>query len=146
METGETAKAEAAILAGLKFCERCGGSIPEKMFHDGHALHAELKPNRVLSDAGYRTWGESFGDQMAMWTSLRDWDRALRLLAETNGNLNQSNAHFYYPPFLWRNGEKVEIPENDRKGRRGKYSHDLMTAEALGFLNEVIDRVRAGEF
>jgi hypothetical protein len=78
------------------------GSAPVKMFetatsweiaaHEaGHALHAELKPNRDFSDPGYRAWTESFADQMAMWASLRDEDRLLKLLAETNGNLNRSN-------------------------------------------------------
>jgi hypothetical protein len=58
----------------------------------GHALHHAIKPNADLLHPGYHTWSESFSDQMAMWTSLRDWDRLLRLLAETNGDLNQSNA------------------------------------------------------
>ena len=78
-------------------------SAPVKMFematswevaaHEaGHALHAELKPNRDFTHKGYGTWGESFSDQMEMWTSLRDGDRLRRLLAETNGDLNRSNA------------------------------------------------------
>jgi hypothetical protein len=78
-------------------------SAPVKMFetatsweiaaHEaGHALHAELKPNHDLTDRGYHTWSESFSDQMAMWASLRDSDRLSSLLAETNGDLNQSNS------------------------------------------------------
>jgi len=58
----------------------------------GHALHDAIKPNSVKNDPGYRTWSESLSDQIAMWTSLRDGDRILRLLAETNGELNRSNA------------------------------------------------------
>lgn len=58
----------------------------------GHALHAQLKPNRDYADSGYRTWSESFGDQIAMWSSLLDADRALGLVAETNGDLDQSNG------------------------------------------------------
>jgi len=58
----------------------------------GHALHRAIKPNADVLHLGYQSWSESFGDQMEMWTSLRDRDRALRLLAETNGDLNQSNA------------------------------------------------------
>jgi hypothetical protein len=58
----------------------------------GHALHHAIKPNADLTHPGYKSWSESFGDQMAMWTSLRDRDRLLRLLAETNGDLNRSNA------------------------------------------------------
>ncbi len=50
------------------------------------------------------------------------------------GYLNQSNAHHYYPPFLWRNEEKELYPDNPEK--RTHYSHDLMTDEALGFIRE----------
>jgi hypothetical protein len=39
VESPETAKAEAGLLASLKFCERCKASIPESEFRDGHALH-----------------------------------------------------------------------------------------------------------
>ncbi|HEX2485584.1 MAG TPA: hypothetical protein VHQ66_09800, partial [Myxococcota bacterium] len=58
----------------------------------GHALHAVLKPNIDKTDPGYRTWGESFGDQTAMWTSLLDSGRVRRLLAETGGDLNRSSS------------------------------------------------------
>jgi hypothetical protein len=57
----------------------------------GHAIHHPLKPNVSQINHGYNTWGESFADQIAMWTSLRNPDRVQKLLAGTNGNLNQSN-------------------------------------------------------
>ena len=60
------------------------------------------------------------------------------------GYLNQSNAHNYYPTYLWRNDQQVKLPGNvisdhpDARGRvsteRVTYSHDLMTDEALGFV------------
>ncbi|MDP7497019.1 MAG: sulfatase-like hydrolase/transferase, partial [Roseibacillus sp.] len=54
---------------------------------------------------------------------------------------NQGFAHFYYPEFLWRNGEKVLFPKNHdlrvngeyRKGA-GSYSHDELVKEALGWV------------
>jgi len=57
----------------------------------GHAVHHTLKPNADPSDHGFRTWGESYADQTAMWTSLRDPDRARSLLTDTNGDLTASN-------------------------------------------------------
>lgn len=48
------------------------------------------------------------------------------------GYLNQSNAHHYYPPFLWRNREKVLYPDNPEK--RTHYSHDLFTTEGIEFI------------
>lgn len=58
----------------------------------GHALHGALKPNRDWSNPGYRTWSESFSDQLEMWASLRDPRRIRYLLATTGGNFNQRNA------------------------------------------------------
>lgn len=50
------------------------------------------------------------------------------------GYLNQSNAHHYYPPFLWKNEQKVLFPENPTS--RTHYSHDLFTEHALNFIND----------
>lgn len=62
------------------------------------------------------------------------------------GYLDQGQAHNYYPPFLWRNKEKVFLKGNvltnslvDRKRVskiRTTYSHDLITAEALNFIKK----------
>jgi uncharacterized sulfatase len=62
------------------------------------------------------------------------------------GYLDQGLAHNYYPPFLWRNKEKVQLSGNvltsslvDRKRvskTRITYSHDLMTTEALNFIKK----------
>lgn len=49
------------------------------------------------------------------------------------GYLNQGNAHSYYPPYLWRNEEKV-ILEGNKDGKRGQYSHDLFVEESLKFI------------
>ncbi|MGE3308886.1 MAG: arylsulfatase [Limisphaerales bacterium] len=59
------------------------------------------------------------------------------------GYLNQHHAHNYYPTFLWRNEERVALPnlvpnEDDLGGgvstNKSVYSPDLITAEALGFI------------
>src|SRR5436190_1792079 len=42
----------------------------------------------------------------------------------------QRKAHNYFPPELWRNDERVTIPEN-ADGKRGAFSLDLITAEML---------------
>ncbi len=61
------------------------------------------------------------------------------------GYLNQGHAHNYYPEFLIRNTERVALdnvlPEPKRENGSGysttrlDYSHDLMTEEALGFID-----------
>ena len=61
------------------------------------------------------------------------------------GYLNQSNAHNYYPPFLWENKTQVPLLGNvlirDNPQARGRvsservtYSHDMMTDAALKFI------------
>jgi arylsulfatase A-like enzyme len=49
------------------------------------------------------------------------------------GYLNQRRAHTYYPPYLWRNEEKV-ILEGNANGGRQQYSHDMFTDFALDFM------------
>jgi len=51
------------------------------------------------------------------------------------GYLNQRRAHTYYPPFLWRDEEKIEL-EGNRDGARGQYSHDMFTDFALEFIGK----------
>ena len=64
----------------------------EMVAHEsGHAIHHALKPNHVLNGQGFDTWGESFGDQTAMWSSLQDRDRAEALLKQIDENPNGSN-------------------------------------------------------
>ena len=58
----------------------------------GHAVHDALKPNNFQLRLGWNTWGESFADQTAFWTLLRDPERVAQLLAETHGDFNQSNS------------------------------------------------------
>lgn len=48
----------------------------------------------------------------------------------------QRHAHNYYPRFLWKNEQKVELEGNDR-GLTGKhYAPDLMEEEALSFIEQ----------
>ena len=72
------------------------------------------------------------------------------------GYLNQVHAHNYYPEFLWRNTDKeplgnvVQRAERSYGGftggwatQREAYSHDLITAEALRFIEQqAADRER----
>jgi len=55
------------------------------------------------------------------------------------GYLSQVNAHFYYPPYLWRDEQKVSLEANG-DGREEIYSHDAIAAEALGFIERNASR------
>ncbi|EMI26793.1 N-acetylgalactosamine 6-sulfate sulfatase (GALNS) [Rhodopirellula europaea SH398] len=62
------------------------------------------------------------------------------------GYMHQSNAHNYYPPFLWKNYKQSFYPGNVistdpiARGRvavkRETYSHDVMTDAAFDFIRE----------
>ncbi len=49
------------------------------------------------------------------------------------GYLNQRRAHTYYPPYLWRDEEKVMLEGNADGGKR-QYTHDMFTDFALDFV------------
>ena len=50
------------------------------------------------------------------------------------GYLNNDLAEFHFPEKIWRDGREIALPGN-AGGARGQYSHDLMTEEALAFLD-----------
>ena len=50
------------------------------------------------------------------------------------GYTDQRKAHNYYPEYLWRNGDKEML--NNANGKENDYSHDLMTQDALKFIEE----------
>jgi arylsulfatase A-like enzyme len=90
----------------------------------------------VLKQAGYATviigkWGlaEPNTDGVPTRQGFDEWF----------GYLNQRRAHTYYPPYLWRNEEKVILKAN-ADGKRGQYSHDMFTGFALDFVRRHKER------
>jgi len=106
---------------------------------------------QLLRDVGYATgifgkWGLSVPGQPGL-PNDKGFD-------EFFGYLNQRHAHNYYPPFLYHNRQKVEIPDNyghdhkkpneyDELGRiipngcagpNPKYSFDLYAERSLDFV------------
>ena len=51
------------------------------------------------------------------------------------GYLNQRNAHTYYPPYIWRNQEKMLLKGN-KNHQKKEYTHDMFTQFALKFIQE----------
>jgi uncharacterized sulfatase len=124
--------------------------------HTGHSFLRsngghDLRPQDVtvaeaLKDAGYETaligkWG--LGDAKSDGTPNRQgFDYFF-------GYLDNVHAHNYYPPFLWRNADRVPlknvVPDARPSGagvatERVQYSQDLFTEEALAYL----DRAKTG--
>jgi len=102
---------------------------------------------RVLQQAGYATglvgkWG--LGEvNMAGEPRKQGFDYYY-------GFLNQTHAHNHYPNFLWRNGEKVTLPNDlipvgnvDGAGystNRVAYAGDLLAADAHAFIERNRER------
>jgi arylsulfatase A-like enzyme len=133
---------------GLRFTDHYAGAPscqPSRcvLFTGKHTGHAYIRNNskiplrpedftvsQMLKQAGYATggigkWSLGDGD-----TTGAPWKKGMD---EFFGYLDQTHAHGYYPDFLWRNGRRVEIPEN-KDGKRGAYSHDLFVDFALDFI------------
>ncbi len=107
------------------------------------ALRAEdVTVARVLQDAGYRTgligkWG--LGDEGAASSGLprkQGFD-------EFFGYLNQVHAHNHFPDYLWRNEQRIALPNVVTPvGNRGggyatqavQFADDLFAEEALAFV------------
>jgi arylsulfatase A-like enzyme len=113
-----------------------------------HTGHARVRSNslvplapedvtvaKVLKGAGYVTgivgkWG--LGEPGTTGLPNRQG------FDEWFGYLNQHHAHNYYPDYLWRNEQRVELKnlvKDNVATRRVEYSADLFTREALDFLD-----------
>lgn len=145
--------------AGSTVCapSRCALMVGQ---HTGHCIvrgnaRVPLRPEDVtvaelLKRAGYRTgligkWGLGEDGSTGI-PNRKGFDYFF-------GYLNQAHAHNYYPEFLWRNTEKVSLPNevnhivNGRDvspsgvaTKRVVYSHDLFTKEALEFIDRHKDQ------
>jgi len=132
---------------GLRFTQFYAGSpvcAPSRAslmtgLHQGHAFirgnmdvnnqRVSLRPKdvtmaEVFKSAGYRTgiigkWGLGEPETSGI-PNRQGFDYSF-------GYLNQNHANNYYPDYLWRNEERVNLP-------KGTYSHDLFTQEALDFI------------
>lgn len=49
------------------------------------------------------------------------------------GFLNQRNAHNHYPPYIWRDKEKVML-EGNAGGKETEYTHDMFSNFAIDFI------------
>jgi arylsulfatase A len=97
----------------------------------GNSLRAEDRTiAMVLKDAGYRTaligkWG--LGESQSPGRPDR------KGFEYSFGYLSQTHAHRQFTDHLYRNGERVEVSQND-------YSNDLFTRETIAFIEKTDNR------
>ncbi len=91
---------------------------------------ADVTVAEVLKSAGYATavagkWGlgEPGNEGIPNRQGFDHWF----------GYLNNDRAEDYFPEKIWKNEEEITLPGNVG-GKRGQYSNDLMTEEALAFI------------
>ena len=133
---------------GMRFTQHYSGSTvcaPSRscLLTGKHTGHTALRSNgsgavpadpidiiipRVLKTAGYHSAmigksGLSSNDVVPHWAEKKGFDHFF-------GYLSHMDAHFYYPPHLWRNGEKVEYPKNTK--------HEGTNYSATEVFNEVM--------
>lgn len=132
---------------GMKFTQHYSGSTvcaPSRsvLMTGLHTGHTRVRANRnngllkddvtvaeVMGEAGYVTgamgkWGLGSAD-----TPGAPWRQGFKHFF---GYLSQTNAHHYYPEFLWNDGKQRKFPGNPTE--RNHYSHDLFSKEALSFI------------
>jgi uncharacterized sulfatase len=109
----------------------------------GYALHpGERTVTSLLKRAGYATGGIGKWALGGVQTTGAPHKQHFDFWF---GYLDQSNAHNFYPEYLWRNDRKVPLPGNvvgphkRVSVKRTTYSHDLMTEEALAFIRQHAD-------
>ncbi len=141
--------------AGSTVCapSRCALMVGQ---HTGHCLirgnaRVPLRPSdltvaELFKEAGYATgiigkWGLGEAGSTGI-PNMQGFDYWF-------GYLNQRHAHNYYPEYLWRNEQKIELANEvnhviggqDRTPggvatKRVEYSHDLFAEEALNFVEK----------
>ncbi|HUG67942.1 MAG TPA: arylsulfatase [Pirellulaceae bacterium] len=137
-------------------------------FTDHYAGHTVCRPSRLVLWSGLHTGHTPIDDNAPYTLQTKDVTVAERLkaagyatgcvgkwalgdISNTGhpnrkgfdyffGYLDQSAAHNYYPPYLWRNMEQVELPGNQLgehknvSSKKVTYSHDVITDDALEFI------------
>lgn len=93
----------------------------------------DISIGRLLKNAGYHT--AMIGKSGLACNSKNGNHPAEKGFDHFFGYISHGAAHRYYPQVLWRDGEKVQYPDNH--GKEGKhYSTDMFVADAKEYIKE----------
>lgn len=133
------APSRAALLTGVNTAH---GHIRELSAWTDSGNPVDLKDEEItiaeeLKRAGYATaiigkWGMEEGAGTGM-PNKQGFDYFY-------GYKTHTEAHHYYPPYLWENGNKIELKNNITAEKKGEYSNDDFTNRALGFIRDNKDK------
>lgn len=131
------------VYAGSSVCAPTRSSIMTGM-HNGHNRVRDniphgvfLQPDditvaEVLKQAGYKTGA------IGKWSlgNPGTWGTAnMQGFDYFYGHLNQDQAHFYYPDYLWENDE-IDLLSGNRGEKKKEYTHHNFTKKALSFIDQ----------
>lgn len=129
------APSRAALLTGVNTAH---GHIRELSAWTASGNPIDLKDEEItiaeeLKRAGYATaiigkWGMEEGAGTGM-ANKQGFDYFY-------GYKTHTEAHHYYPPYLWENGNKIELKNNITSEKKGEYSNDDFTNKALRFISD----------
>lgn len=133
------APSRAALLTGVNTAH---GHIRELSAWTASGNPVDLKDEEVtiaeeLKRVGYATaiigkWGMEEGAGTGM-ANKQGFDYFY-------GYKTHTEAHHYYPPYLWENGGKIEMRNNITSEKKGAYSNDDFTNRALSFIRDNKDK------
>jgi len=112
--------------------------------HDMPLLESDITVAQVLKSANYDTaligkWGLGYNGSTGA-PRKKGFDYYF-------GQLDQNEAHNYYPPFVWENENKLELPSNKNASRERcmhsprtcNYTHEMITQKALEYLENRVN-------
>jgi arylsulfatase A-like enzyme len=134
------APSRCSVMTGLH-----GGHcrIRDNIPHEIWLRPDDLTLAELLKQAGYETGG------VGKWSLGNPGSWGIPLYQGFDyyyGHLNQDQAHFYYPDYLWENDQVMLLDEvviiddvgkirGNRGGQKTLYTHDLFTEKALAFID-----------
>ncbi|NOU61296.1 arylsulfatase [Marinifilum caeruleilacunae] len=123
MHTGHTRVRGNFGFGGVKGLAGIDGRVPLK--------EEDFTIPEMLKQEGYTT---AMVGKWGLGEPNTSGEPNLQGFDEFYGFLNQRRAHSYYPEYIWKNNEKVELIGN-QNGNKEQYTHDLFADYAIDFIN-----------
>lgn len=141
--------------AGSSVCSPSRSSLMTG-FHNGHNRVRDNLPHGVNLKPNDFTLAELFGNAGYVTGGIGKWGLGVpgtwglpkqQGFDYWYGHINQDQAHFYYPDYLWENDKVVLLQEmvienevgkikGNRGGKNTFYTHDLFTEKAVKFIKK----------